>query len=133
MSGPRGGRTAYRILWSAAGTFFLLLGLVGIAVPLLPTTPFLLLAAACYLRGSTRMRAWMLTNRIFGPYLSNYAEGRGIPRKVKVGTVSLLWFVIGLSAVVATDNAAIRALLVVIAVVVSVHILTIRDRQTPAS
>jgi uncharacterized membrane protein YbaN (DUF454 family) len=70
----------------------------------------------------------MLTNRVFGPYLRSYAEGKGIPLKVKVGTVSLLWIVIGFSAVVATDDAIVRALLLIVAAVVTVHILMIKGK-----
>ena len=112
-----------------AGTFFLSLGIVGIAIPLLPTTPFLLLAAACYLRGSERMYKWMLTNRYFGPYLSNYRQGRGIPWRVKIATVSLLWIVIGFSAIVVTDNMIVRIVLLVVALGVSIHILTIKAKR----
>jgi len=119
---------AARILWSAAGTLFLCLGVVGIAIPLLPTTPLLLLAAACYLRGSKRMHRWMLTNKVFGRYLREYSEGRGIPLRIKLGTISLLWIVIGISAVAATDDTVIRALLLAVAAAVTIHILRIRAR-----
>ncbi len=115
-----------RTLWTLAGTFFLCLGVVGIAIPLLPTTPFLLLAAACYLRGSARMHSWMMTNKVFGEYLRNYAEGRGVSWRVKTSTVAFLWAVIGLSAAFATESAVVRIGLVVIAIAVSVHVLRIR-------
>ena len=116
-----------RTLWTLAGTFFLCLGIVAIAVPLLPTTPFLLLAAACYLRGSEGMHAWMMTNRVFGKYLRNYSEGRGISWMVKIGTVALLWTATCVSAVFVTDNAIVRIGLLAIAVVVSTHVLRIRS------
>lgn len=112
-----------------AGSFFLSLGIVGIAIPLLPTTPFLLLAAACYLRGSERMYKWMLTNRYFGSYLRNYRQGRGIPWRVKIATVSLLWIVIGFSAIVVTDNMIVRIVLLVVALGVSIHMLTIKAKR----
>lgn len=115
-----------RRLWTIAGTFFLCLGVVGIAVPLLPTTPFLLLAAACYLRGSDRMHKWMMTNKVFGRYLKNYAEGRGVSWRVKTGTVALLWSVIGLSVAFATESTIVRIGLAAIAIAVSIHILRIR-------
>jgi uncharacterized membrane protein YbaN (DUF454 family) len=118
-----------RILWNVAGSFFLSLGIVGIAIPLLPTTPFLLLAAACYLRGSERMYKWMLTNRYFGSYLRNYRQGRGMPWRVKIATVSLLWIVIGFSAIVVTDNMIVRIVLLVVALGVSIHILTIKAKR----
>lgn len=117
-----------RLLWNAAGTFFLSLGAVGIVVPLLPTTPFLLLAAACYFRGSAKMYDWMLTNRYFGTYLRNYREGKGIPLKIRIATIALLWTVVGFSAAIMTDRMIIRIVLLLVAFGVSIHILTINGK-----
>ncbi|MGQ9588596.1 MAG: YbaN family protein, partial [Thermoplasmata archaeon] len=116
-------------LWNVAGTFFLSLGLIGIAVPLLPTTPFLLLAAACYLRGSRRMYDWMLTNRYFGTYLRDYMERKGMPRRVKMGTIALLWCVIGFSALALIDSTIVRLVLLAVAIGVTVHILAIKTKK----
>jgi len=113
----------HRLLWSTAGTFFLILGIIGIAVPLLPTTPFLLLALFCYFRGSKRMYMWMLRNRIFGKYLRDYHEKKIVPLKVKIGTISLLWIVISLTAIFLIDNMLLKILLLCVAVGVTVHIL----------
>jgi uncharacterized membrane protein YbaN (DUF454 family) len=126
------GRTA-KFLWNVAGTFFLFLGIVGIAVPLLPTTPFLLLAASCYLRGSARMYKWLMTNRYFGQYLKDYRDGRGMPLKVKIGTVILLWAVITFSAIFATSITVIRIGLFVVAVGVTIHIVTLKAKKEPSS
>jgi len=117
-----------RLLWNIAGTFFLSLGAVGIVMPLLPTTPFLLLAAACYLRGSARMYNWMLTNRYFGSYLRNYIEGKGIPPRVRIATIVLLWMVIGFSAAFMTDSILVRIALLLVAFGVSIHILTLKGK-----
>ncbi|MFC4025397.1 YbaN family protein [Oceanobacillus longus] len=73
------------------GSISLVLGIVGIILPLLPTTPLLLLAAACYIRSSERLYNWLITNKYFGSYILNYREGKGIPLKAKVVGVSLLW------------------------------------------
>lgn len=126
IAGARG--RASRFLWTAAGTFFLSLGAVGIVIPLLPTTPFLLLAAACYLRGSARMYNMMLTNRYFGTYLRNYMEGKGIPQKVRILTTVLLWTVIGFSAAFITDNMLVRIVLLLVAFGVSIHLLTLKGK-----
>jgi len=117
-----------RLLWNAAGTLFLCIGIIGIAIPLLPTTPLLLLAAACYLRGSKRLYDWMMTNRVFGPYLSSYVHGKGVPLRVRIATVTLLWIVIGFSAIVVTDDALVRAVLALVAIGVSLHVLSLRGR-----
>ena len=102
------------------------LGIVGIFVPLLPTTPFLLLAAACYARSSQRCYGWLLNNKWFGNYIRSYLERKGVPLKVKVLTVTLLWITIGASIAFAVQSFAIRLILVLIAIGVSVHIRCIR-------
>jgi hypothetical protein len=116
-----------RIMWIAAGTFFLMIGLIGIVIPLLPTTPFLLLAAACYLRGSRRMYDWLLGNRIFGKYLKDYYEKRGVPTRVKIGSVIFLWCTIGLSIMIIGDL-MIGFVLVIVAAGVTLHIASLKTR-----
>jgi hypothetical protein len=75
----------------AAGVLALLLGILGIFLPLLPTTPFLLLASWCFARGSTRLHGWLLSHRVFGEYLRNFEAGRGIPLKAKIVATVMLW------------------------------------------
>ncbi len=87
-----------RILFNIVGTLAVVLGLIGIFLPLLPTTPFLLLATACYMRGSQRMAHWMHHNRFFGAYLRDFHENRGIPLKTKIIALSTLWISLGISA-----------------------------------
>jgi len=70
-----------RKLLIIAGTISTAIGIIGIFVPILPTTPFLLLAAACYLRSSPRFYHWLVNNRFFGIYVRNYLQGRGMPLK----------------------------------------------------
>jgi uncharacterized membrane protein YbaN (DUF454 family) len=112
-----------------AGTICVLLGTIGIILPLLPTTPFFLLAAACYFRSSDRFYNWLLNNRILGTYIRNYLEGKGMPVKTKVITLVLLWLTIGLTAVFGIQNVVIRIILVVIASGVSVHIIKIKTMK----
>lgn len=88
-----------RGLWIAGGSFSLILGFIGIFLPLLPTIPFLLLAAACYFRGSEGMHKWLISNKWLGNYIKNYQEGKGIQPKAKILSISLLWITIGYSAV----------------------------------
>lgn len=87
-----------RILFNTLGTTSLGLGLVGVIVPLLPTTPFLLLALACYMRGSDRMANWLLGNRFFGQFLQDIQTGRGIPVRTKVRAIVVLWLSLAVSA-----------------------------------
>ena len=109
-----------------AGTFFVGLGILGIFLPLLPTTPFLLLAAACYARSSERFYNWLLNNRWFGNYIKNYLEGKGAPLRVKVLSISFLWIAIGYSVALVVDIFLVRILLILIAIGVTIHILSIR-------
>ena len=111
------------VLWIAGGTLSLALGVLGIILPLLPTTPFLLLAAGCYARGSQRFYNWLLNNRIFGSYIRDYREGRGIPMHTKITTMIFLWGTIGAS-IYLVDHLHVRLLLPVIAACVSIHVLT---------
>ena len=102
------------------------LGIIGIIVPILPTTPFLLLAAACYIRSSQRFYDWLLNNRFLGLYIKNYIQGKGIPLRVKVFTVILLWMTIGLSMWFAAQGVVIRVILTLVAVGVTTHIVRIK-------
>ena len=112
-----------------AGTILTAIGILGVFVPILPTTPFLLLAAACYIRSSRRFYRWLVDNRFFGSYIRDYVEGRGIPLRTKMVTILLLWLAIGISACIGTQNLAVRIVLVIVAVGVTLHIVFIRARE----
>jgi uncharacterized membrane protein YbaN (DUF454 family) len=121
-----------RILLRTAGTLFLIIGCVGIILPLLPTTPFLLLAAVCYARSSERWYRWILTNRWFGGYIRNWHEGRGIPMKTKILSIAFLILTIGYSAVFVVPFFIGRVALILIAIFVSIHILSFPTREPDA-
>jgi len=110
-----------------AGTISTAIGIVGIFVPILPTTPFLLLAAACYLRSSRRFYNWLLNSRFFGAYVRSYLQGRGMPLKIKIITICVLWVTITCSAIFAVEDLIIRIILFIIAAGVTVHIILIRS------
>lgn len=80
-----------KIFLNLVGCVAVALGILGIFLPLLPTTPFLLLASACFARGSTRLHHWLLTNRVFGNYLRDYENGKGIPLRGKIWTLIFMW------------------------------------------
>lgn len=112
-----------RAIYVLAGTMLLVIGAVGVVIPVLPTTPFLLLSAACYMRGSERLHNWMLNNRVFGEFIRNYREGKGISFKDKFLTLLLLWFTIGFSILFVIEMPLLKGLLFLIAFVVSAHII----------
>ena len=95
-------------------------------MPVLPTTPFLLLAAACYARSSQRFYDWLLTNKWFGNYIRNVLQGKGISLKVKITTITLLWLTIICSVAFAIHDFLVRLVLILIAIGVTIHILSIR-------
>ena len=109
-----------------AGIFFVGLGVIGIFLPLLPTTPFLLLAASCFVRSSDRFYNWLINNKYLGKYIKNYREGKGVPARTKVLAVSLLWLTIGYSVFFVVQSNPVRIILILVAVAVTVHILSIR-------
>ena len=109
-----------------AGSFFTGLAILGIFLPLLPTIPFLLLAAACYIRSSEKFYDWLINNKWLGNYLKNYLEGKGVPLKVKVLSISFLWITIGYSVVFVVNIFPIRVILILIAIGVTIHLLFVR-------
>ena len=122
-------RKPIKVLLITTGTFFIGVGIIGIFIPILPTTPFLLISAALYARSSKRFYNWLINNKIFGIYIKNYREGRGIPLKLKIITIALLWITIGSSAIFAIDIFWVRVILVVIAIGVTIHIIRIRSKK----
>lgn len=111
-----------RNLYIVGGTISLALGLIGIPVPLLPTTPFLLLSAWCYARSSERFYLWLINHRHLGKNIRNYREKGGVELKIKIWAISLLWITIILTSVFAVNLWWVRALLLVIATGVTIHI-----------
>ena len=116
-----------RAILLITGTISLLIGIIGIFIPLLPTTPFLLITAACYARGSDRFYNWLLCNKLFGNYIKNYREGKGVALNIKIISLSLLWTTILFSAVFVVSALLIKIVLIIIAIAVTIHILTIRS------
>jgi uncharacterized membrane protein YbaN (DUF454 family) len=127
------GKNFKRRLLVVAGVASVILGVVGIFVPVLPTTPFLLLAAFCFVRSSARLNRWLLSNQILGEYVRNYIEKRGMTFRLKIITLLLLWTSIGLSIAFGVQHILLRTLLFLVAIGVTAHILlikTIRENKS---
>jgi len=118
-----------QILLISTGTFFVGIAVAGIFLPVLPTTPFLLISAALYARSSARFYNWLINNKIFGKFIKDYREGKGIPFKLKIMTIALLWVTIGCSAIFGVDIWWVRIILVIIAVGVTIHIARIKPAK----
>ena len=108
------------------------LAVIGIFLPLLPTVPLLLLAAACFARSSERFHRWLLEHRILGPLIRDYLDGRGVPVKAKVSALVMIWISIPTAALLFVPLVAVRILLLIIALAVTVYILRLpvkRNRE----
>ena len=95
-------------MWVSLGSLFVGLGAIGVIVPGLPTTPFLILAAACYIRSSQRLYDWLISNKRFGPYLKDYREGKGIPRKAKKLAVVMIVVFVSFSVVFGIEDLTLK-------------------------
>lgn len=107
------------------------LGVLGIFLPVLPTTPFLLLAAACFMRSSRRFYLWLVEHPRLGPWIRDYLSGEGIPRRAKGYAIALMWLSIAISCWLVPLIWA-RAFMLISAVLVSLYILkqkTLPDRR----
>ncbi len=120
--------TLRKQLLIVAGTASLIAGIVGVFIPILPTTPFLLLAAACYIRSSERLYRSLLNNRLVGGYIRDYIHGKGMPIKIKIITLLVLWITIGISAFLVA-HIAVRIILLLVAIGVSIHIVLIKTKK----
>jgi hypothetical protein len=115
-----------QVLLIASGTICVALGVLGIFVPVLPTTPFLLLAAFFYARSSERFYQWLLGNHWFGQYIKNYQQGRGIPLRDKIITLITLWLALNFTVLTTTPVWWVRLLLLSVGIGVTIHLLQIK-------
>jgi len=115
-----------RILLVFCGTICVVLGVLGMFLPVLPTTPFLLLASICYSRSSKRFYNWLITNRWCGKYIRNYREGRGISLKHKIFSITLLWLTIGYTTWFVISLWWVKLMLLGIAIGVTIHLVMIK-------
>ncbi len=111
-----------KIIFICLGSLSLFMGIVGIFLPILPTTPFMLLSAFLYAQSSQRLYNFLITNKIFGKYLNNYKQGKGIPLNSKILSISLLWISIHYTTFFLIDLIYLKVLLSYIAIMVTVHI-----------
>lgn len=114
-----------RIIFIIIGTVSLILGAIGMFIPLLPTTPFLLLSCWMYLRSSKRLYTWVINHRVFGFYINSYIKYRAVEKKYKITAILLLWVTILISMRIVDSN-WVRILLLVIAVGVTTHIALLK-------
>ena len=128
MEKPRS-RTA-KTLYIALGGVSLALGVIGIFLPILPTTVFLLISAWSWARSSERFYRWLINNRLLGSYISNYRDEKGVTQRQRVLTLALLWIGIGYTAVFIVSKLWLTLLLFGIAIAVTIHMLMLKTLPT---
>ena len=116
-----------KALLITAGVFSLVLGGIGVFLPLLPTTPFVLLAAGCFAGSSPDMLRWLCRSRFFGEYIENYRTNAGVSKSVKIRAILFLWAGLGLSAA-AVHKPLVRIILAVVGVCVSTHLVMMKTK-----
>ena len=113
-----------KFLLIVLGSLSLALGILGIFLPVLPTTPFLLLSAALYMRSSQRLYEWLMSHKHLGPYIKNFREHRALPLRVKVVSVSMVWATLLYCAFFVAKEWWMSVMFIAIATGVTVHILS---------
>ena len=113
----------------AAGMLFVALGVIGVFVPLLPTTPFMLLAAACFARSSRRFHDWLLANRTFGPLIYEWRRYRSIPYRTKIMAIALMACTLLASIVFFVKPAWLRVALALFGLALAVWLYRIPSRR----
>lgn len=114
-----------KVVFNILGTMFLLVGVLGAVLPLLPATPFLLLASACYVRGSTTLHNWLMSHRYLGPYITNIRDKRGMPIKAKTITIAVLWVSL-LFSMYRVDSLLLDSTLLIVGIGVTTLILKLK-------
>ena len=106
------------------GSICLALGVIGIFLPLLPTTPFLLLAATLYVRSSDKLYQWLINQKHLGTYIRNFREHRAIPLRAKIISVSMVWITLTYCAISISNHFGIKSLFILLAMAITWHILS---------
>lgn len=115
-----------KVILIFAGTVCVGLGVLGMFLPLMPTTVFLLAAAYCYSRSSDRFHDWLLNNRWCGSYIRNYKSGKGMTAKQKLSTLLTLWASMALSIWLIGGRFWISLLLILIGAAITLHLVLLK-------
>ncbi len=112
------------IVLTILGLIALGLGILGAFLPVLPTTPLLLLAAALFLRGNRKLYDWLLNHPRLGSYITNFLKHKAIPLRIKIISITMLWATLLFCAIFVAEHWALRGMFIAIAVGVTIHILS---------
>lgn len=112
-----------------SGFILVVIGVIGIFLPLLPTTIFLILASICFLKSSPKASEWLRNHKILGGYIDNYQNNTGLTRNANITNIITLWTSISLSAFLLTEELYIRIILLAIAIGVTIHLAMIKTKK----
>jgi uncharacterized membrane protein YbaN (DUF454 family) len=118
-----------RYFYTISGFLLVAIGVIGIFLPVLPTTIFLILASACFVKSSPKANEWLRNHKILGIYIKNYQDKTGLTVKAKIFNIVFLWLMILTSAFLLTEKFPIRILLLAIASGVTIHLLMIKTKK----
>jgi len=119
-----------KLVYAILGTVSLCLGILGIFLPLLPTTPFLLLTAALYFRSSPKLYNWLIRHKYFGSYIRNFREHKAMPLKAKILSITLLWITMLNCVFFVVSYPWLRIILLLIAVGTTYYILSFKTLKS---
>ena len=122
----RVGEKTQKLIYNIIGTVSLAFAFIGVVLPIIPTTPFVLLSAACYYRGSKRLHSWLSHNEIFGPIIRDFEEHGGMRKATKIKALTIMWAAVLASALLILDTLTMQALVVLVAVIGTVSMLRIK-------
>jgi len=128
MVKPRGrvGEETLKLFYNIIGTVSLFFGFIGVILPIIPTTPFVLLSAACYYKGSERLHGWLSRNEVFGPMIRDYEEHGGMRRATKMKALTIMWAAVLGSALLILDTLTMRVLILLVAVIGTASMLRVK-------
>ena len=122
----RVGEKTQKLIYNIMGTVSLAFAFIGVILPIIPTTPFVLLSAACYYKGSKRLHSWLSRNEMFGPIIRDFEEHGGMRKITKIKALTIMWTAVLASALLILDTLTMQALVVLVAVIGTVSMLKIK-------
>ena len=120
------GDKSMKLIYNILGTISLIFALIGVVLPVIPTTPFVLLSAACYYKGSERLHNWLTHTEIFGPIIKDYEKHGGMKKATKIKALTLMWTAVLASALFILKTPTMKALVLLIAVIGTAYMLRVK-------
>ena len=120
------GDKSMKLIYNLLGTISLIFAFIGVVLPVIPTTPFVLLSAACYYKGSERLHNWLTHNEVFGPIIKDYEKHGGMKKATKIKALTLMWTAVLASALFILKTLTMKALVLLIAVIGTVSMLRVK-------